>query len=55
MGRSIKYVFNDIMAFLVSCMMWGSVVIVFVVVFIPWEIWKSTSGAFVMGMFCLLR
>lgn len=53
--RSFKYVYNDIMAFLVSLMIWGSILIVCVVVFIPWESWKSLSGWLLMSIFGFLR
>lgn len=41
----------DVMTFFVSLLIWGSIVIVTCVTFVPFELWRSVLGCVLMGMF----
>jgi hypothetical protein len=55
MGASVWRAVNDPMAALVSLMIWGTIVIVWLVVLWPWKVWESFGGCAVALAFCGLR
>lgn len=55
MRRGWQHACNDVMAVLVSCMIWGSMLIVSAVVFWPWRSWESASGCALLLVFGTLR
>ena len=47
----LRTVFTDLMLLAVSLLIWGSVIIVYWIVFIPWQAWTYTSGTILMVLF----